>query len=156
MYRRIIIIATLLISIFCLSNSFKIYDFKDTKKIKIEIKGNVLQEKTIEVPIGTTFNDIVDQIGLKEDSDISCLSNLEVLKNNQILNIPKKNNSNLISINTASIYELSSLPGIGKSTAIKIIDYRNEYGCFIKLDEIMNISGIGMKKYERIKKYICL
>ena len=59
-----------------------------------------------------------------------------------------------IDINSATIDELTKIPGIGKSTAQKIIDYRETNGGFITKSEIMNVSGIGQKKYDSIKDYI--
>lgn len=156
MYRKLIILLSIFTFIFLIGNSYKIYDFEDAKQINIEIKGEVLKEKTIIVNNGSKFVDIIDEIGLIETSDISNISKLSVLHNNQIINIPKKSNNNLVSINNGSISELSCLPGIGKNIAIKIIDYRKEYGCFHDLDEILNVPGIGTKKYEKIKQYICL
>ena len=46
------------------------------------------------------------------------------------------------------------LNGIGEKTADKIIEYRNENGKFSSIDEIMNVSGIGEKKFEKIKEHI--
>jgi len=59
-----------------------------------------------------------------------------------------------IDINSATIDELTKIPGIGKSTAQKIIDYRETNGGFITKSEIMNVSGIGQKKYDSMKDYI--
>jgi len=63
-------------------------------------------------------------------------------------------NGSLINLNTASIDELDSLPGIGPVTAQKIIDYRLLNGNFKSIEEIKNISGIGEKKYGAIKAKI--
>ena len=63
-------------------------------------------------------------------------------------------NKSTVNINTATQTELETLPGIGPSTALKIINYRNENGKFSSIDEIKNVSGIGDSKFENIKRYI--
>ncbi|HLO32505.1 MAG TPA: helix-hairpin-helix domain-containing protein [Anaerolineales bacterium] len=60
----------------------------------------------------------------------------------------------LININTASIAELDTLPGIGPTTAQKVIDYREQNGPFVNTEDIINVSGIGPGTYERIKDLI--
>jgi len=60
----------------------------------------------------------------------------------------------LININTASSAELESLPGIGPTTAQKIIEYREQNGAFVSIEDIINVSGIGPGLYERIKDLI--
>lgn len=60
----------------------------------------------------------------------------------------------LININTASASELDTLPGIGPTTAQKIIDYRQQNGPFVSTADIINVSGIGPGTYEKIKNLI--
>ncbi len=60
----------------------------------------------------------------------------------------------LIDINTASSFELEALPGIGPTTAQKIIEYREQNGAFVSIEDIINVSGIGPGLYERIKDLI--
>ncbi len=62
--------------------------------------------------------------------------------------------SELIDINTASSVELEALPGIGPTTAQKIIEYRQTNGAFVSIEDIINVSGIGPGLYERIKDLI--
>ncbi len=60
----------------------------------------------------------------------------------------------LININTADVAELDKLPGIGEATAKKIIAYREQNGNFKSIEDIMNVSGIAEKKFEKLKDYI--
>ena len=60
----------------------------------------------------------------------------------------------LININTANSAELQKLPGVGPVTADKIISYRNEYGEFKAIEELMNVSGIGEKTFAKLKNTI--
>lgn len=60
----------------------------------------------------------------------------------------------VVNINTATQTELETLPGIGPSLALKIINYRKENGKFSSIEDIKNVSGIGDAKFENIKNYI--
>ena len=64
--------------------------------------------------------------------------------------------SEKININTATAEELMTLNGIGEVTAAKIIEYRETYGGFLYIDELLNITGIGEKSLDRIRPYITL
>jgi competence protein ComEA len=59
-----------------------------------------------------------------------------------------------VNLNTASKELLETLPGIGPSTAQKIADYRDEVGLFTQIEDIMNVSGIGEGKFDKIKDQI--
>lgn len=59
-----------------------------------------------------------------------------------------------IDINSAGIDELKTLDGIGDATASKIIEYRETYGSFKNREELLNVSGIGEKKLEKIYDFI--
>jgi competence protein ComEA len=63
-------------------------------------------------------------------------------------------NVDLININTATAEELDTLPGIGPTTAQKIIDYRNTNGPFATIESIMNVSGIGISTFDGMKDMI--
>jgi competence protein ComEA len=59
--------------------------------------------------------------------------------------------SEKINLNSASAEQLQSLPGIGPATAKNILDYRAKVGKFNKIEEIINVKGIGEKKFQKIK-----
>ena len=68
----------------------------------------------------------------------------------------KYDKNSKININKATQAELEIIPGIGPSTALKIINYRNENGKFKSIEDVKNISGIGDSKYEKMKDYITI
>lgn len=59
-----------------------------------------------------------------------------------------------IDINSAKKEELMKLPGIGEAIAERIILFRNENGPFSTIEDIMNVKGIGKKKFERLAPYV--
>jgi competence protein ComEA len=64
--------------------------------------------------------------------------------------------STLVNINTATLEELCTLNGVGEATAQAIIDERTSNGAFTSPEDIMRVSGIGEKKYAKIKDAICV
>lgn len=94
--------------------------------------------------------------------DSSLISNLEikrrVLELSDSSNYVKKDLSSLteksININTAGINEFVKLPGIGEKTAEKIIELRTKKGKFKRLEELMDVKGIGEVKFNKIRKFL--
>jgi competence protein ComEA len=66
----------------------------------------------------------------------------------------ESSSSELININTASQAELETLPGIGPTTAQRIIQYREQNGPFVSTEDIINVPGIGAGTYQRIQDLI--
>ncbi len=67
---------------------------------------------------------------------------------------PKK--AILVNINTATVDELTQVPGISFRIAEKIIAYRKEYGAFLSLEELLQIPGIGETLLEKMWPYITI
>jgi competence protein ComEA len=65
-------------------------------------------------------------------------------------------NAGRVNINTATVAELDTLPGIGPTTAQSIVDYRLQNGPFQAIQDIQNVPGIGPATYDGIKDYITL
>lgn len=59
-----------------------------------------------------------------------------------------------INLNTATQAQLESLPGIGAKAAQRILEYRQKNGSFKKIEDLMNVKGIGEKNFLKLKPYI--
>jgi competence protein ComEA len=97
-----------------------------------------------------------------DPEDSALISNLEIKK--RVLELSdtfayvKKDISSLteksINLNKAGISDLIKLPGIGEKTAEKILQLRDERKGFKRLDELMDVKGIGEVKFNKIKKFL--
>jgi competence protein ComEA len=59
-----------------------------------------------------------------------------------------------LNLNTATVDQLEDLPGIGRATAERILEYRQKNGGFKKIEELMNVKGIGEKSFLKLKPLI--
>ncbi len=139
------ILAFLTVTILLFYKAFSI-DKSDNKEIGLKVNG-----QEIKVPLGTTYEDLKDNI---DDEVNDYYSDDYTFSNGEDFVVDKKDTSK-ISINSASKEELMTLPGIGEKTALKIIEYRKAQA-FKSIEDIKNVKGIGDKKYEKIKDLIVI
>lgn len=141
------------------------------KPIIVHITGAVPRPGVYALPKGARVQDAVSAAGgFLAEADKETINLAQLLEDGERLDIPYiegfspviptaapevvEATTELININTASSFELESLPGIGPTTAQKIIAYRDENGPFLSIEDIINVSGIGPGTYERIKDLI--
>lgn len=150
-----------------------------SSEIVVHIAGSVQNPGIVTLSEGSRIIDVISSAGgATSDADLSKINLAYVVSDAQKIYIPsiyddstetnyitnlsgenvieEKNNSSTININSASQTDLENLPGIGPSTAIKIINYRNENGKFKKTEDLMNVPGIGQSKFNSLKDYISI
>jgi competence protein ComEA len=71
---------------------------------------------------------------------------------------PAKSSSSttIVNLNTASATDLEGLPGIGAKTAARIVEYRQKNGPFKKVEELMNVRGVGEKSFLKLKPQLSI
>lgn len=146
--------------------------YKDPLKQFVYLSGAVKNPGIYEVTLNTRVTDVIAWSGgFTENVDrifINAELNLAAkVKDEEHIHIPwgqlatdsisvstptSSNEQGLVSINTASLETLMTLPGIGESTASKIISARP----FEDIKELLDISGIGSSKYDKIKDLVTL
>ncbi|KXK12142.1 MAG: helix-hairpin-helix repeat-containing competence protein ComEA [Chloroflexi bacterium OLB14] len=151
--------------------------------IAVHVIGAVPRPGLYEFVEGARVQDAIDAAGgLLSSANVDSINLAALLEDGQQLNIPYKageestqglstaespilpteasptNSGNesteLININTATVEELDSLPGIGPTIAQRIVAYRNENGPFNTIEDIQNVSGVGPSTFEEIKDLI--
>ena len=129
----------------------------ETRTIEVEVKGEVNDPGIYTVEAYSTVSDILKQLQLTEEADLSNVNTTSVLKNHDVLVIPEKSTSVLqVSVNSGTKEELMMISGIGKVTAQNIIDYRNQHGLFQSIDDLIKVKGIGEKTLAKIREFLTL
>lgn len=59
-----------------------------------------------------------------------------------------------VNINKANKEKLMTLPGVGESTALKIIEYRTQNGDYKTIEDLKKVAGIGDSKFNNLKEYV--
>ncbi|WP_053073727.1 helix-hairpin-helix domain-containing protein [Bacillus sp. LL01] len=145
-------------------------------ELLIDIKGAVLHPGVYRMKSGERIIDAVEQAGgFLEDADTRKVNLAALLTDEMVILVPREgedleeavilqseNNGNdptahkegKVNINTASLEELTTLTGVGPAKAKAIIDYRTEHGMFKQVEDIVNVTGIGEKSFEKIRDEI--
>jgi len=124
--------------------------------ISVSVRGNLTNPGVFELHPYAKISDLIKYLKLSDNADLSTLNQNIVLKDGDILIIEGRESLAKISLNTASMETLATLPGIGPALAKRIVDYRNAHGLFQQIEDIMKVKGIKTKLFEKLKDAIRL
>lgn len=141
-----------------------------SSEVTVYVSGAVHESKVVTLENGKRLIDAVQACGgLAEDADLNRINLSVKLEEEKHYVIPKIGevlpeqtvsseralqqieSDGKINLNTASLDQLKTLPGIGDVLAQRILDKKTELGSFHSVEDLLNVSGIGEKKFNDIK-----
>jgi len=114
---------------------------------QVYISGAVANPGIYSLKEDDSIQALLSDAGVEPDADLSYIK----------IHLPRegeKQSPQKIDINRAEAWLLEALPGIGESRAQDIVDYRNENGPFKRIEDLLQVKGIGEATFDRIKGYI--
>lgn len=131
--------------------------------LTVYVTGEVQQPGVYEFQPGSRLRDAVSMAGgFTLEADQIGINLASLLEDEDRINIPKAaiageiqtnrpgEGGHLVNINTADIDELDTLPGIGLVKAQAIIDYRDQNGLFLSVNDLINVPGFGQELLEQV------
>lgn len=145
------------------------------QKVCVYVCGAVNHPGVYCLEKGKRIADAIEMAGgLKEEAGLDCINLAEKLTDAQMIKVLtieeaqnektkentnadsnlKQEEKNVVNLNTATLEQLMTIPGIGQNKANSIIAYREEHGSFHTVEDIMKITGIKEGVFKKIKDYI--
>jgi competence protein ComEA len=135
--------------------------------IYVHLLGEVVEPNIYRVATGTRLFELIELAGgLTAEANLGTNNLSQVLKDEMKIKIASLNpnetgglypdESGLVNLNSATLTELMSLSGIGAVKAQNIINYREKFGPFYFIEDLLYVSGIGEITFENIKDAICV
>lgn len=141
--------------------------------VTVHVAGKVRRPGVLELPTGSRVDDAVQQAGgARRGTDLSGLNLARVLVDGEQVLVgvvgpvpgaaasaaeqAPGSAAALVSLNTATLDQLDTLPGVGPVTAQKILDWRETNGAFSAVEELLEVDGIGDKTLAEIAPHVTL
>lgn len=145
---------------------------KESNIIVVDVKGAVKNPGVYQMEEGDRVVDAIEKAGgVLDEADVNQINFAAILQDEMVVFVPmigeeleatnysgtlqaQGDSQGKIRINYATSEELQQIPGIGPAKAEAIIAYREEHGPFQKEEDLLQVSGIGQKSFEKMKEYI--
>ncbi len=144
------------------SSSSEVIEAPDT--IVVDVKGAVKLPGVYEVQSNLRVHHVIDLAGgLTQEAEEVGINLSQKLQDEMVIFVPTEGEvnemlmpqtNNKISISSADLTQLQTLPGIGEAKAQAIITYREQAGPFKTIEDLTNVPGIGEKTVENFKDLI--
>lgn len=159
------------------------YSSSQNKEVTCDISGAVKHQGVYTLKNGARLQELIEAAGgLKSNAQLKAINRAMTLKDQDKIHIPYKgekvdpatnvsgnstsekndasssssSDGEKININTASAADLQKLNGIGEKRAEQIIAYREQNGDFKKIEDLMQVSGIGEKTFAALKDQLAI
>jgi len=132
----------------------------------VDVKGAVVHQGVYEINKLARVKDVIALAGgFTKEADQTKINLAAKVRDEMVIYVPQIGEEGAVltsggtegkkvNINQATVDELQTLQGIGPAKAAAIIAYREENGPFVKIEDLLNVSGIGEKSLEKIKEQI--
>jgi competence protein ComEA len=142
-------------------------------RLVVHVVGDVRRPGLYRLSQGARVADAVDRAGgAKRSADLAAINLAAPLADGEQVAVPSKARGPTVGgvpagsqetakqgpvhLNTATLEELDTLPGVGPATAQKILDYRTAHGAFRSVDELDAVPGIGPKRLDELRDLVVL
>jgi competence protein ComEA len=142
------------------------------EEVVVSVVGAVEQQGILILPQGARIADALEVSGLAPDADIVSINHAQLLVDGEQIYVSRigetppaqaeaeedggarGSNSSKINLNSATAAELTQLPGVGEVTAEAIVSHRDTVGSFSSVEQLLEISGIGPAKFEKLQDLV--
>jgi competence protein ComEA len=131
--------------------------------IVVAVSGRVQHPGLVRLPAGSRVADAIDAAGgVLPGTDTSALNLARKLSDGELIAVgvpagsdsPTGSGGGPVNLNTATVQQLETLPGVGPVLAQHIIDYRDQHGGFTSVDQLRQVSGIGDAKFADLRNRV--
>jgi competence protein ComEA len=135
--------------------------------VVVAVSGRVRHPGLVRLPAGARVADAVDAAGgVLPGTDISTLNLARKVVDGELIVVgaaasaapgaPGGGGRGLVNLNTATLADLETLPGVGPVLAQRILDYRDQHGGFSTVDDLRKVDGIGDSRFAELKSRVAV